>query len=134
MNNLCQGYHIQKIIPFLPSWSLTLSLSNWLSFLRQKLVEQHMVFNSKCIYISVKRNKTIKNPQKKEVCNDSFNSFCHPLNAWAYSNFLPSIKYIIQQSPQFTNAPWSNTSRKHFINFKYAKHAILWNMPSMPSM
>ena len=115
------------------------------------------------MYERVKRNKTLKNPQKK-VCNDSFRNFCRPLNTWTSSNFVPFIKffssyciYLIQQSPQFTSAAWSNTSWKHCINFKYAKHAnflkhnkhanflkqvkhayflkhaISWGMPSTPS-
>ena len=46
---------------------------------------------------------------------------CRPSNTLASSNLLPSIKYIsshylwfnviyLIQNPQFTSAPWSNTS------------------------
>ena len=101
----------------------------------------NVCFLTPSMYIRVKRNETLKNGQKK-ACNGNVNNFCRPLNTWVYSNFLPSIKYIssyclyfnliysIQQSPQFTSAPWSNTLRKHFINFKHAEHAILWSTPS----
>ena len=42
MNNICQRFNIQKIIPFLPSlplFFLSFFLSNWVTFLRQKLAE-----------------------------------------------------------------------------------------------
>ena len=102
----------------------------------------NVCFLTLSVYESAKRNKTLKNAQKKKVCNNNFSNFCRPLNTWASSNFLPSVKYIssyclwfniiylIQQSPQFISAPWSNTSRKHFINFKHDKQAILWSTPN----
>ena len=40
---------------------------------------------------------------------------------------------LIQESSQFTSVPWSNTSRKYFINLKHTehvKHAVLWSKRS----
>ena len=49
------------------------------------------------------------------------------MNTSLYRDFQICISvpliYLIQQSPQFASASWSNESRKNLINFKHTKHA-----------
>ena len=82
MNDVYQVCNIQKnyLASFLASIS---SCQIGCPFLRQKLVEWYMPFLTPGIYKRLKRNKNLKNPQNKNVGNDRF------------SDFLPSIKYII---------------------------------------
>ena len=112
---------------------------------------KEVLLNNVCFWLQVcmnewKETKTSKIHGKTTYVIIDLAISCSPLNTWASRNFLPSIKYIssycpeldmiylIQQSLQLTSVPLSNTSRKYFINFKHAKHAILWSSPSRPSM
>ena len=83
----------KNLFPFLLITSNSFFLLNWLSLLRQKLVDERMLFKSKYVYKCDKKRSSQKSTEKK-VSNDSFGNFCRLLNTWAYSNFLPSIKHI----------------------------------------
>ena len=137
--------YTKKIPFFLHNLKLFVPVRLAVFFCDRNLLNMCFLTTSK--YKRVKRNKNPKNPWHNNVGNNMFSISCCPSNTLASSNFLPSIKYIIlyylyfniiyliQLSPQFTSAPWSNTSRKYFLNFKHAKHinhAILWSMPTTP--
>ena len=84
--------------------------------------------------------------RKQKVCNDSFSNFCRPLNTWASSNFLLSVKYTssywlwynLLNSTESTVHKCSLVKhiKKTFNQFKarqarhFMKHAILWSTPS----
>ena len=67
MNNICQGYSIQKIIPFHPSWPATLSSSQIGYHFCDRNLLNNVCFLNPSMYESVKRNKTLKNPHKKSL-------------------------------------------------------------------
>ena len=70
--------HTKKSFAFFPH-SLQLFLPVKLAaILRQKLVEQRMLFNSKNAYKCEKKRNSRKSIEKK-VCNDGFNNFCRKL-------------------------------------------------------
>ena len=77
MNNLCQGYNFKKIIPFLPSHPPNLSSCQTGCLFCYRNLLNNICFLAPGKYESAKRNKTLKNPQKKKGSNDSF---CRPLN------------------------------------------------------
>ena len=81
MNDMYQVCNTKKLPGFLRS--LHLFLSDWLSLFATKTCWTIYAFLTPGIYKRLKRNKNLKNPQNKNVGNDRF------------SDFLPSIKYII---------------------------------------
>ena len=71
MNNICQGYNIQKIIPFLPSLSLPYCQIG--SPFCDKILLNNACFLTTSMCKKVKTK--FKNPQKNKVCNDRFSIF-----------------------------------------------------------
>ena len=120
MNNICPEHNIQKIISFLLSQPTSLSSCQIGCHFCDRCLLNKVCFLTPSIYAIAKRNNSLKNPRKNNVCNNLSIS-CRLLNTCASSNSLPSIKYIsirivfniiylIRQSPQFTIAPRLKTS------------------------